>query len=146
MMAQETILKCREIYVEMSEVEKEKEMHDSRSKACKKRIEGMESEIRELVNCIEHPQGNLFEGPAPPPDISEFTCSNGEGHTWLGLRDNEERTLESCETCGAERTYDKTNPTEGWVYVLPKPKEEEAPVADDAVATATTESEVPTFH
>jgi hypothetical protein len=117
MNAEATILKAKSIYVEMAEVEKEKAMHDERSKECKKRIEGMQAQVKELVNAVDGPQAELnLDSPA----LGIFACVEGEMHDWQRIRDDEERSLETCENCGGERVYDKTDEKPEWVYTFPQ--------------------------
>lgn len=116
MNAEATVLRAKAIYVEMAEVEKEKAMHDNRSKECRKRIEGMQAQIKELVNAVDSPQGEL---PLDSPAFGIFACVEGEMHDWQRIRDDEDRALETCEKCGGERVYDKTAEKPEWVYSFP---------------------------
>lgn len=119
MNAEATIQKAKAIYLEMVEVEKEKSMHDQRSRECAKRLASMHAEVRQLVNSVDGPQGELR---LDSPPLGIFACIEGEMHDWQRIRDDDERSIETCENCGGERVYEKKAP-EGekleWVYTFP---------------------------
>ena len=117
MNAEAVVEKATAIYVEMTEVEKEKEMHETRSRECKKRIEGMEAQIRELVNGVDSAQEELSLDAPTPEGI--FPCVDGEEHEWELIRDDERSSVESCEKCYGTREIDKAAEKQEWIYSFP---------------------------
>jgi len=106
------IEKAQHLYSLIEEDERERDSLKDRVKACEKRIDARESEIRKLIKASANGQEEL---PLEEVSATEPECVEGMPHDWIASV-NEPNTM-SCARCKVTARRDSA--VDPWGYVFP---------------------------